>query len=66
MLDGRGARCSGDGGAITKDTGALLVVDAITGVGTMPLDIDGWGLDIVIGGFAKKRSCCRRAWHFYR
>jgi aspartate aminotransferase-like enzyme len=29
------------------------VVDAITGVGTMPLDIDGWGLDFVIGGSQK-------------
>ena len=40
-------------GAITKDTGALFVVDAITGVGTMPLDIDEWGLDVVIGGSQK-------------
>ncbi len=29
------------------------MVDAITGLGTMPLDIDGWGLDIVIGGSQK-------------
>jgi aspartate aminotransferase-like enzyme len=34
-------------------TGAILVVDAITGLGTMPLDIDGWGLDVVIGGSQK-------------
>ena len=32
---------------------ALFVVDAITGIGTMPLDIDGWGLDVVIGGSQK-------------
>jgi aspartate aminotransferase-like enzyme len=32
---------------------ALFVVDAITGIGTMPLDIDGWGLDLVIGGSQK-------------
>src|SRR6266478_7280337 len=31
-------------------TEAIFVVDAITGIGTMPLDIDGWGLDVVIGG----------------
>jgi len=31
----------------------LLVVDAITGLGTTPLDIDGWGLDVVIGGSQK-------------
>jgi aspartate aminotransferase-like enzyme len=34
-------------------TGAIFVVDAITGLGTMPLDIDGWGLDVVIGGSQK-------------
>ena len=38
--------------AIAK-TDAILVVDAITGLGTMPLDIDGWGLDVVIGGSQK-------------
>jgi aspartate aminotransferase-like enzyme len=36
-----------------KQTDAIFVVDAITGLGTMPLDIDGWGLDIVIGGSQK-------------
>jgi len=36
-----------------KKTGALFIVDAITGIGTMPLDIDGWGLDVVIGGSQK-------------
>jgi aspartate aminotransferase-like enzyme len=40
-------------GEAVKKTGAILVVDAITGLGTMPLDIDGWGLDIVIGGSQK-------------
>jgi aspartate aminotransferase-like enzyme len=40
------------GTAVAK-TGAILVVDAITGLGTMPLDIDGWGLDVVIGGSQK-------------
>jgi aspartate aminotransferase-like enzyme len=38
---------------ITAKTGALCIVDAITGLGTMPLDIDGWGLDIVVGGSQK-------------
>ena len=32
---------------------ALLVVDAITGLGTTDLNIDGWGLDVVIGGSQK-------------
>ena len=40
------------GRAIAK-TGAIFVVDAITGLGTMPLDIDGWGLDVAIGGSQK-------------
>jgi aspartate aminotransferase-like enzyme len=38
---------------IVKKTDAIFVVDAITGIGTMPLDIDGWGLDVVIGGSQK-------------
>lgn len=40
------------GEAVTK-TQAIFVVDAITGLGTQPLDVDGWGLDIVIGGSQK-------------
>jgi aspartate aminotransferase-like enzyme len=36
-----------------RRTSAIFVVDAITGIGTMPLDIDGWGLDVVIGGSQK-------------
>jgi aspartate aminotransferase-like enzyme len=34
-------------------TPAILVLDAITGFGTQPLDIDRWGLDVVIGGSQK-------------
>ena len=33
--------------------GALLVVDAITGLGTTALDVDGWGVDVIIGGSQK-------------
>jgi aspartate aminotransferase-like enzyme len=36
-----------------KKTSAIFVVDAITGLGTMPIDIDGWGIDICIGGSQK-------------
>lgn len=36
-----------------RKTDAIFVVDAITGLGTMPLDIDGWGLDVVVGGSQK-------------
>ena len=31
----------------------LLVVDAITGLGTTRLDVDGWGVDIILGGSQK-------------
>jgi aspartate aminotransferase-like enzyme len=40
-------------GKAVANTEAILVVDAITGIGTMPLDIHGWGLDVVIGGSQK-------------
>src|SRR5271168_1797006 len=40
-------------GEAVQKTGAIFIVDAITGLGTMPLDIDSWGLDIVIGGSQK-------------
>ena len=32
---------------------ALLVVDGITGLGTTHFDVDGWGVDIIIGGSQK-------------
>ncbi|MGA7382624.1 MAG: aminotransferase class V-fold PLP-dependent enzyme, partial [Terriglobales bacterium] len=31
----------------------LLVVDAITGLGTTGFDVDGWGMDVIIGGSQK-------------
>lgn len=31
----------------------LLVVDAITGLGTTYFDVDGWGIDVIIGGSQK-------------
>jgi aspartate aminotransferase-like enzyme len=31
----------------------LLIVDAITGLGTTHFDVDGWGIDIIIGGSQK-------------
>ena len=50
----RGARRPRHGRrGLAKTPAAILVVDAITGLGTMPLDIDGWGLDVVIGGSQK-------------
>ena len=40
-------------GLAVKKTDAIFVVDAITGIGTMPLEIENWGLDIVVGGSQK-------------
>ena len=33
--------------------GTLLVVDAITGLGTTHLNVEGWGVDVIIGGSQK-------------
>jgi aspartate aminotransferase-like enzyme len=40
---------------LVRDNGddTLLVVDAITGLGTTHLDVDGWGVDFIIGGSQK-------------
>ena len=40
-------------GEIIQKTSAIFLVDAITGLGTMTLDIDNWGLDVVVGGSQK-------------
>jgi len=40
-------------GDLVRGSDALFIVDAITGIGTMPLEIDRWDLDIVIGGSQK-------------
>jgi aspartate aminotransferase-like enzyme len=39
--------------AAIRATEAIFVVDAITGLGTQPLDIEGWGIDVVVGGSQK-------------
>ena len=39
--------------SLLKGTDTLLVVDAITGLGTTKFDIDGWGIDMMIGGSQK-------------
>src|SRR5277367_4377483 len=36
-----------------KGDDVLLVVDAITGLGTTHMDVDGWGIDVIIGGSQK-------------
>jgi aspartate aminotransferase-like enzyme len=36
-----------------QNSDALLIVDAITGLGTTHLDMDGWGVDVLVGGSQK-------------
>ena len=36
-----------------QESDAALVVDAITGLGTTHIDMDGWGVDILVGGSQK-------------
>ncbi|HKW75274.1 MAG TPA: alanine--glyoxylate aminotransferase family protein [Terriglobales bacterium] len=38
---------------VLKGSDMLLVVDAITGLGTTHFDVDGWGIDVIIGGSQK-------------
>jgi aspartate aminotransferase-like enzyme len=38
---------------VLKGSDTLLVVDAITGLGTTHFDVDGWGVDVIIGGSQK-------------
>jgi aspartate aminotransferase-like enzyme len=33
---------------LVRDSGALLAVDAVASVGAEPLDLDAWGLDVVV------------------
>jgi aspartate aminotransferase-like enzyme len=57
--------------ALTRKRDVLLVVDAISGAGAMPLDVDGWGVDVVVVGSQKALALppglafvgvSRRAW----
>jgi aspartate aminotransferase-like enzyme len=39
--------------AAAKDAGALVVVDAVSSLGAVPLEPDEWGLDVVVSGSQK-------------
>jgi aspartate aminotransferase-like enzyme len=41
------------GRQVKQRGGVVLIVDAITALGTMPIEVDSWGLDVVIGGSQK-------------
>jgi aspartate aminotransferase-like enzyme len=38
---------------VVRDAGALSVVDAVSSLGAVPLDMDDWGLDVVVSGAQK-------------
>jgi aspartate aminotransferase-like enzyme len=38
---------------LVNESDALLIVDGITGLGTTHFDVDGWGIDVLIGGSQK-------------
>ncbi len=40
-------------GQVTKDAGALLVVDVISSLGAVPFAGDDWGVDVAVGGSQK-------------
>jgi serine---pyruvate transaminase len=39
--------------AVAREHGALSVVDAVSSLGAVPLDMDDWGLDVVVSGAQK-------------
>jgi len=39
--------------AAVRESGALVVVDAVSSLGAVPLEMDDWGLDVVVSGSQK-------------
>ena len=44
-------------GDLVKENGALFLVDAVTSVGGMPVEMDNWGIDALYSGTQKCLSC---------
>lgn len=42
---------------LVHDAGALLLVDAVTSLGGMPVKVDEWGIDVIYSGSQKCLSC---------
>ena len=38
---------------VVRDFDKLLLVDAVSSLGAIPFDMDGWGLDVVVTGSQK-------------
>ena len=47
----------GEIGELVKDTGALYLVDAVTSLGGIPVELDKWHVDICYSGTQKCLSC---------
>ncbi len=43
--------------AVARGAGALVAVDAVSSLGAVPLDTDGWNLDAVVSGSQKALMC---------
>lgn len=44
-------------GSLVKQNGALFLVDAVTSMGGMPVEMDKWGIDAIYSGTQKCLSC---------
>ncbi len=44
-------------GALCRSHGALLIVDAVTSLGGIPVEVDAWGIDACYSGTQKCLSC---------
>ena len=42
---------------VVRDSGALLIVDAVTALGGIPVEVDAWGIDVLYSGSQKCLSC---------
>lgn len=42
---------------VVHDAGALLLVDAVTALGGIPVEVDAWGFDVIYSGSQKCLSC---------
>jgi aspartate aminotransferase-like enzyme len=43
--------------AVAREFGALVLVDSVSGLGALPLEMDEWGLDVVLTGAQKALMC---------
>ena len=42
---------------VAKEAGALVIVDAVSSLGAVPLETDAWGIDVVVSGSQKALMC---------